>query len=88
MNLVKVDASRAQALYAEYASGMNVTFPVNADLDQQIHRLDLALAEATRHHWRLATVNLLVEHNVPITLSSRSETAATDTARHTLASAR
>jgi hypothetical protein len=88
MNLVRVDASRAHALYAEYASGMDVTFPVNADLDKQIHRLDLAVAEATKHHWRLATVNLLVEHNVPITLSSRSETAGTDTARHSLAAAR
>jgi hypothetical protein len=67
---------------------LSVTFPATNDLEKEIHRLDLTLAEAAKHRWRLATVNLLVEHNVPITLSKNAETVSIDTARHTLAEAR
>ncbi len=88
MTLTKVDASRAHALTADYSTGLNVTFPATNDIDKEIHRLDLTLAEATKHHWRLGTVNLLVEHNVPITLSKNAETVSIDTVRHTLAEAR
>lgn len=85
--LTKVDASRAHALTADYAGGLIVTFPATNNIEQQTLRLDATLTEANRHHWKLATVNLLPEHNVPVTLASRTDTATTETGKRALAQA-
>ena len=85
--LSKVDASRAHALTADYASGLTVTFPATTNIEKETLRLDATLAEANKRHWKLSTVNLLPEHNVPVTISSRTDTATTETNKRALAQA-
>ena len=51
-------------------------FPVAANFDKEFNRLTRTLDEATKRHWRLATVNLLVEHNVPVTFRNGGDVAS------------
>jgi hypothetical protein len=46
-----------------------------------MNRLQRTLVEAKQRNWKVATVNLLVEHNVPVTLRSSSETASAEPLR-------
>jgi hypothetical protein len=87
LSLSKVDASRAHALTVDYAGGLTVTFPATNNIEKETQRLDATLAEANRRHWKLSTVNLLPEHNVPITISGRTDTATTETNKRALAQA-
>ncbi len=86
--LKRVDATRSHALVAEFGSGVSVVFPANGDNQKEFTRLAHALDEAARHNWKLATVNLLVEHNVPVTLRGNAATASSDTLQRTLAGTR
>jgi hypothetical protein len=67
MSIATVDASRAHVLDVTYDSEVRVTLPVD-DLAGQLSRFDVVLAESERQMWRLATVDLMVEQNVPVTL--------------------
>ncbi len=86
--LKRVDASRSHALVADFGSGVSVVFPSNGDNKKEFDRLARALDEAARHNWKLATVNLLVEHNVPVTLHGNGATASSDSLQRTLAGSR
>ncbi len=86
--LKRVDASRSHALVADFATGVSVVFPANGDNQKEFDRLARALDEAARHNWKLATVNLLVEHNVPVTLRGNAATASSDSLQRTLAGTR
>ena len=86
--LKRVDATRSHALVADFSNGVSVVFPANGDKLKEYDRLARAINEATRHNWKLATVNLLVEHNVPVTLRGNAATASSDSLQRTIAGAR
>lgn len=65
----RVDTSKSHALTATFEPRLTVVFPAEK-VPQQIHRLARVIREAGRQQWQLATVDLLVEHNVPVTLRS------------------
>ena len=66
MELVKVDATGKYALQAVYDTKMTVTFS-SYDIDKQLRRLERVVEAASQRQRSLATVNLLVEQNVPVT---------------------
>lgn len=84
MELKRVDASRSHTLVAEFGNGVRVDFPANGDNQKEFDRLGRAMDEAERNNWKLATVNLLVEHNVPVTLRANATTASSETLQRTL----
>ncbi len=86
--LKRVDATRSHALVADFGNGVSVVFPANGDNQKEFNRLTRAMDEAARHNWKLATVNLLVEHNVPVTLRGNAATASSETLQRTLAGTR
>lgn len=61
-----VAVKNACALEAVLGSGLKATFAWD-DLDTELKRFDLIVAEAQRRKWHLLTVNLMAEHNLPIT---------------------
>ena len=87
-DLKRVDASRSHALVADFSNGVSVVFPAHGDNKKEFVRLASAMEEAARHKWQLATVNLLVEHNVPVTLRGNAATASADSQQRTLAGTR
>lgn len=62
-----VDATRHHVLGITYDSRIQVTLPVD-NMEKELGRLDRIFDEAERQKWQLATVNLLVTQNVPVTL--------------------
>ena len=62
-----VDATRQHVLGVTYDSRIHVTVPIDG-MEKQLVRFDRILAEAERQKWQLATVDLLVAQNVPVTL--------------------
>ncbi|WP_050027791.1 FtsQ-type POTRA domain-containing protein [Verrucomicrobium sp. BvORR034] len=62
-----VDATRAHVLGVTYDSRIHVTLPVDG-MEKELARFDRVLAESERQKWQLATVDLLVAQNVPVTL--------------------
>jgi hypothetical protein len=72
--LERIDTTKGFALAAVYDTRVTVSFPTY-DLDFQMTRLARVLAEATRQKWRLASVDLLVQQNVPVTLRAGSGSA-------------
>ncbi|MEI6534119.1 MAG: FtsQ-type POTRA domain-containing protein [Verrucomicrobiaceae bacterium] len=86
--LKRVDATRSHSLVADFDGGVSVVFPANGDNEKEFSRLARAMDEATRHNWKLATVNLLVEHNVPVTLRGNATTASSETIQRTLVGTR
>lgn len=67
VRLHTIVASKAYSLTALYESNISVTFPTQ-DFEKQLSRLGRVFEEAGRQKWRLASVDLLVEQNVPVTL--------------------
>lgn len=63
----RIELTRDDVLTAHYASHMKVAFSVDG-LDKQLIRLERIMNEAARQKWQVATVDLLVQQNVPITL--------------------
>ncbi len=63
-------------------------FPADGDPAAELVRLQRVLDAAAQRNWRVAKVNLLVEHNVPVTLQNTPATVSAPAARRSLASAR
>lgn len=61
-----VTVKNACALEAVLGSGLKATFAWD-DLETELKRFDLIVAEAQRRKWHLMTVNLMAETNLPIT---------------------
>ncbi len=62
----KVVVKNACALEASLSEGLTVTFAWD-NVDSELKRLDLLLSEAARRKWQLLGVNLMAEHNLPVT---------------------
>lgn len=67
MRIRRIDASRGYSLAAQYDALFTVIFPAG-EFEPQIRRLERVVNEAAQRNWELATVDLLVEDNVPLTL--------------------
>lgn len=67
-HLDKVDATRPHALVARFSPGIRVTFPSDDNISAQLTRFQLTLEAAARRNLQVESVNLLVEHNVPVTV--------------------
>lgn len=63
----RVDASKASALTVTYDARFNAVFPAE-NFQKNFQRLQHLVEEASRRNWKLATVDLRVENNVPVTL--------------------
>jgi hypothetical protein len=87
-HLTKLDATRAHALVARFDSGLTATFPADGDPVAELQRLQRTLDAASQRNWRVATVNLLVEHNVPVTLQGSTATITPPNSRRSLATVR
>lgn len=61
-----IDIQKPYAMTASFADQSLITFGVD-DLKEQLTRLDRIRLEARHRHWRIATLNLLVKQNVPVT---------------------
>lgn len=64
--LRSIDIQKAYAMTALFADQTQVIFGVY-DLSEQMTRLDRIRLEARHRNWRIATLNLLVKQNVPVT---------------------
>jgi len=73
LHLKRIDATKGFCITALYDNRVTVTFPSH-DLDSRIERLGRVMAEARKQSWQLATVDLLVEQNVPVTFRSGGRT--------------
>ncbi|MFZ4765059.1 MAG: cell division protein FtsQ/DivIB [Roseimicrobium sp.] len=69
-----VDASRGYVMEVTFESSLQVKFP-DRDFAAQMRRLQGLLDEAAKQQWAIASVNLLVEKHVPITLRPTLMTA-------------
>ncbi|MCE9519289.1 MAG: FtsQ-type POTRA domain-containing protein [Verrucomicrobia bacterium] len=87
-HLTKIDATRAHALVVRFDSGLTATFPADGNPVTELHRLQRTLDAASQRNMRVATVNLLVEHNVPVTLQSSTATITPSNSRRTIAAVR
>ncbi len=63
----RIELTKSYALTAHYASQMKVVFSMD-NMEKQLARLDRILREAALQKWQIATVDLMVQQNVPITL--------------------
>ncbi|CAN5742082.1 hypothetical protein BH11VER1_BH11VER1_08970 [soil metagenome] len=63
----RIELTKNYALTALYASQMEVVFSMD-NMEKQLARLERILKEAALQKWQIATVDLMVQHNVPITL--------------------
>lgn len=61
-----IDIHKPYAMTAILADKAQVIFGVD-DLDEQLTRYDRIRLEATHRQWRIATLNLLVQRNMPVT---------------------
>lgn len=73
-----IDATRGYALTVTLDSRTSVIIPAEG-FNRQLQRLSRVIHEASQQKWQLATVDLLVEQNVPITLRSAVAPAGTAT---------
>lgn len=64
--LLRCEIPAKYALIAHFEDGLEVTFNPD-ELDRQLPRFDRVMIEAHQKGWRIATLNLLPEENVPIT---------------------
>lgn len=81
----RIDATRPHALEAHADGGLKVTFPAEGDFARELTRLQQVLERSATRGWQVASVNLLVAHNVPVTLRRGSEPAAAPASGRTLA---
>jgi cell division protein FtsQ len=63
----RIDASRGYALTVTFDSQLTAILPAE-DVTKQLQRLARVIREAEEQKWQIATVDLLVEKNVPVTL--------------------
>jgi cell division septal protein FtsQ len=64
--LRSIDIHKAYALTAHFADQSQIIFGVY-DLAEQLTRLDRIRLEARQRNWQIATLNLMVKQNVPVT---------------------
>lgn len=64
--LRSIDIQKPYAMTATFADQAQMIFGVD-DLNDQMTRLDRIRLEARHRNWRIATLNLLVKQNVPVT---------------------
>jgi cell division septal protein FtsQ len=64
--LRSIDIHKAYAMTAHFADQSQIIFGVY-DLSEQLTRLDRIRLEAKQRNWQIATLNLLVKQNVPVT---------------------
>ena len=64
--LRSIDIQKAYSMTAFFADQAQIIFGVH-DLGEQLTRLDRIRLEARHRNWRIATLNLLVKQNVPVT---------------------
>jgi cell division septal protein FtsQ len=76
--LRRIDASRGYALTVSFDTGLTAVLPADG-FEKQLQRLARVIHESEAMRWQLATVDLLVEKNVPVTLRA-SAAAPTGTA--------
>ena len=69
-SIVKIDANREHAFVTTFASGLITTFPAFGSFPEEFRRLQVILEESAHRGLRVATVNLLVEHDVPVTIKT------------------
>jgi hypothetical protein len=62
----RIDASRGYALEVKFESGLAAILPAEG-FTKQLQRLTRIVREAAQQKWQIATVDLLVEKNVPVT---------------------
>jgi cell division septal protein FtsQ len=63
----RIDASRGYALTVTFDTQLTAILPAEG-ITKQLQRLSRVIHEAEDQKWQLATVDLLVEKNVPVTL--------------------
>jgi len=66
LHIKRIQVAKGFSMNATYDNRVTVTFSAR-DLESQLQRLDMVMAEARRQKWHVATVDLQVEHNVPVT---------------------
>lgn len=66
-SIKRIEVTKDDVLTAHYAAPMKVAFSIE-NIDRQLLRLERIMKEAALHKWQIATVDLLVQQNVPITL--------------------
>lgn len=71
----RINASRGYALTVTLDSSVSVVIPAEG-FTRQLQRLSRVIREASEQKWQLATVDLLVEQNVPITLRTEATVPA------------
>lgn len=76
LSIKRVDASKACALTVTYDARFNAVFP-SENFERDIQRLQYLVEEASRRNWKLATVDLRVENNVPVTLRAGAAVSST-----------
>jgi len=87
-HLTRVDATRSHALVVRFDSGLTATFPADGNPAAELVRLECVLDAAAQRNWRVGKINLLVEHNVPVTLQNSTATVTTPAGRRPLTAAR
>jgi cell division septal protein FtsQ len=73
----RIDILSAYALQTRFVDGVEVTFGLDG-LDDQLARYRRISSEAHERGWQIATLNLLVEDNIPVTF--KNVAAVTDPA--------
>lgn len=66
-SIKRMELTKDYALTAHYASQMKVVFSLD-NMEKQLARLERIMKEAALQKWQVATVDLMVQQNVPITL--------------------
>ncbi len=73
--LVRCEIPAKYALVARFEDGMEVTFNPD-ELERQLPRFDRVMIEARKQDWKIATLNLLPDDNVPVTFRQQPKLAA------------
>jgi hypothetical protein len=71
LRLRRVDASRAYAFKADFDHQISAIFPRH-ELQDQMRRMARIVELSEDKDWNLASVNLLVQHNIPVTFHDGS----------------
>jgi cell division septal protein FtsQ len=77
-SLVRVEIPTKYALVAHFDDGMRITFSPDA-LETQLSRFDRVMVEAHQRGWKIADLNLMPRHNVPVTFREAPRLAAVTT---------
>jgi cell division septal protein FtsQ len=76
--ITRIDASRAYALTVTFDSSVSVVLPVDG-FGRQLQRLARVVREAAQQNLQIASVDLLVDKNIPVTLRAVAAPTGTST---------